>query len=118
MNILVFLELSLFIHEGKDQNTSCSAHHGEPLLLVLKNYMQNFGYFSGLGNVAFSGLGNANFLLQCSVIKVGIGMSLHSINRTIFGLKRRQKCSVTLIGMSHYSINWPNLWRIFKPLAN
>ena len=42
-----------FIHGGKDQHKSCTAHHGEPLLCpCLRTACNFFGYFSGLGNVA------------------------------------------------------------------
>ena len=44
-----------FIHGGKDQHKSCTAHHGEPLLCpCLRTHAICLGYFSGLGNVAFT----------------------------------------------------------------
>ena len=48
------LRLKPFIHRGKDQHKSCTAHHGEPLLCPCLRTTCNFffGYFSGLGNVA------------------------------------------------------------------
>ena len=37
----VICKLRSFIHGGKDQHKSCTAHHGEPLLCpCFKNYMQ------------------------------------------------------------------------------
>ena len=43
-----------FIHGGKDQHKSCTAHHGEPLLCPCLRTTCNyfFGYFSGLRYVA------------------------------------------------------------------
>ena len=49
----VFVRLRTFIHGGKDQHKSCTAHHGESLLCpCLRTTCNFFGYFSGLGNFA------------------------------------------------------------------
>ena len=47
------LRLRPFIHGGKDEHKSCTAHHGEPVLCpCLRTTCNLFGYFSGLGKVA------------------------------------------------------------------
>ena len=51
-----------FIHGGKDQHKSCTAHHGEPLLWPCFF----FGYFSGLDNVASPCKQRARIMVQAT----------------------------------------------------
>ena len=88
--LLFAVLLRPFIHGGKDQHKSCTAHHGEPLLCpCLRTTCNFFGYFSGLGNVA-SPSSNEHGYFCIRIVLVIFGLFLTTlkisfINFLLFG---------------------------------